>query len=118
VSSNVWHFNPVAFLDVIKNGCSCDNDVTEVQLRACAAGNTAAEDYVDALNKAFKGFGITACINKAHFIAQTMVESANYSITKEISNSKQPHPKYWPYIGRGLIQLTGQKKLPELWSFG
>jgi predicted chitinase len=108
VSPSVWHFNPVAFLDVMKNGCSCDDDVTRVQLTACAAGNSAADVYVDALNKAFKDFGITACINKAHFIAQTMVESANYSVTKEILNSNRPHPAYWPYIGRGLIQLTGE----------
>jgi predicted chitinase len=104
--ATVHHFHPIGIIENFFQGCTCSDEITREQLIACAAGHQGAASYLDALNKAFKDYNIKKCINRAHFIAQSMIESANYQVTKEVVGKKLPD--YWPYIGRGIMQLTGQ----------
>ncbi len=85
--------------------CICNRGMTLVDLENLAP-NAIANDrstYLDALNLTCNEFEIHTCIEKAHFIAQLLTESANLSATKEFGVS---NTSYGGYPGRGLIQLT------------
>ncbi|WGE59978.1 glycoside hydrolase family 19 [Actinobacillus equuli] len=65
------------------------------------------EKFTKELNLAMQKYEINTCIRKIHFLAQCYLESAHFSTSQENGSleylSRKP---YYPYIGRGLIQLT------------
>jgi len=63
--------------------------------------------FTKALNNTLKEFEINTCLRKIHFIAQIYWETGYFSATKEKNADTQ---SYYPYIGRGFMQLTGTKK--------
>lgn len=60
-----------------------------------------------ALNDTLRKFEINSCLRKIHFIAQIYWETGYFSATTEKNAENQP---YYPYVGRGFMQLTGTKK--------
>ena len=46
------------------------------------------------------------CLEKAHFIAHTLHETASYSLLEEGLGGKAESEVYDGYKGRGLMQLT------------
>ncbi len=89
----------------VNAACICNRGMTLVDLENLAP-NAIANDrstYLDAINLTCNEFEIHTCIEKAHFIAQLLTESANLSATKEFGVS---NTSYGGYPGRGLIQLT------------
>ncbi|WP_244149142.1 hypothetical protein [Rodentibacter mrazii] len=65
------------------------------------------ENFTKELNIAVKKYDINTCIRKIHFLAQCYHESAHFSTSQELGSQEYLKGKsYYPYIGRGLIQLT------------
>lgn len=65
------------------------------------------EKFTEELNKCFNKYEINTCIRKIHFLAQSYTESAFFTTTIEGGGLKYlKSKKYYPFIGRGLIQLT------------
>ncbi|WP_427873538.1 hypothetical protein [Flavobacterium sp. MMS24-S5] len=56
-----------------------------------------------ALNDTLRKFEINSCLRKIHFIAQIYWETGYFSATTEKNAENQP---YYPYVGRGFMQLT------------
>lgn len=65
------------------------------------------EKFTEEINKCFAKYEINKCIRKIHFLAQSYTESAFFTTTIEGGGLKYlKSKKYYPFIGRGLIQLT------------
>ena len=65
------------------------------------------ENFTKELNIAMKKYDIDTCLRKIHFLAQCYHESAHFSTSQELGSLEYLRGKsYYPYIGRGLIQLT------------
>lgn len=68
---------------------------------------TTYENFTKELNIAMKKYDIDTCLRKIHFLAQCYHESAHFSTSQELGSLEYLRGKsYYPYIGRGLIQLT------------
>jgi predicted chitinase len=66
--------------------------------------------HLEGLNQAFDTFQINTCLRKAHFLAQILHESGHLALTRESGSLAYLQAKpYSPYIGRGLMQLTGRE---------
>lgn len=103
----VYHFHPVGLIANFKVAdCDCGgNAITASQLQQIATGASSRkiDEYIEAVNGTLVQYGITSCIARAHFIAQILTESAQFSATLEYGKDVKP---YDPWRGRGLIQLT------------
>ncbi|WP_318256514.1 glycoside hydrolase family 19, partial [Rodentibacter caecimuris] len=65
------------------------------------------ENFTKELNIAMKKYDINTCLRKIHFLAQCYHESAHFSTSQELGSLGYLKSKpYYPYIGRGVIQLT------------
>uniref|UniRef100_UPI00359F371F glycoside hydrolase family 19 n=1 Tax=Glaesserella sp. TaxID=2094731 RepID=UPI00359F371F len=65
------------------------------------------EKLTKELNLAMRKYEINTCIRKIHFLAQCYHESGHFSTSQEFGSLEYLKNKfYYPYIGRGLIQLT------------
>jgi len=65
------------------------------------------EKFTEELNKCFNKYEINTCIRRIHFLAQSYTESAFFTTTIEGGGLKYlKSKKYYPFIGRGIIQLT------------
>lgn len=65
------------------------------------------ERFTEELNKTFRKYEINTCLRKIHFLAQAYVESAGFNATEEFGTENYlKGKKYYPYYGRGLMQLT------------
>ncbi|PKQ60397.1 hypothetical protein BZG01_21025, partial [Labilibaculum manganireducens] len=85
--------------------CACSRGLTKIDFENLAPDATASDrdSYLKGINITCNDFGIHTCLEKAHFIAQLLCESANLSATKEMGVS---NTAYNGFPGRGLIQLT------------
>jgi predicted chitinase len=63
------------------------------------------EKFTTELNNVFIKYEINTCIRKIHFLAQIYLETDRFRTTVEYSTRGE----YYPYIGRGLMQLTWKK---------
>jgi glycoside hydrolase, family 19, putative len=71
------------------------------------ASEATYENFTKELNIAMKKYDINTCLRKIHFLAQCYHESAHFSTSQELGSEKYLKGKpYYPYIGRGIIQLT------------
>jgi predicted chitinase len=108
----VWHLHPVGVLAYLgaRGSCSCSNGVTQEQLKNIAPTASLAniEKYTDSIAEMFKRFGIAKCVSKVHVLAQMLHESGALQFVTEGLDPTKPNPLYYPYIGRGLIQVTGE----------
>jgi predicted chitinase len=102
-------------LGVIENfseaqGCGC-KELTPELLKVIApnASMEKIELYLPYITQMFEKYDIKDCLFKAHILAQFMTESAQLRATKEDGTPQYLQSMgYYPWIGRGLIQLTGQ----------
>ena len=71
------------------------------------ASEATYENFTKELNIAMKKYDINTCLRKIHFLAQCYHESAHFSTSQELGSERYLKGKpYYPYIGRGIIQLT------------
>ncbi len=90
-----------------ENICLCNKDIPlEIFTKIPIHHKTVASKYLDDLNVAFKNAGITTCLEKAYFLANSLHESAEYTILEEYLGSKREEDVYDGYKGRGFFQLT------------
>lgn len=65
------------------------------------------EKFTETINVIFYKYEINTCIRKIHFLAQSYEESAYFSTSQEKGSEMYLKSRYYyPYIGRGIIQLT------------
>lgn len=112
VDGKVWHLHPVGVIAYLgaRGGCSCTDDITKEQLKSIAPTATSEniDKYINSISEMFRRFGITKCISKVHVLAQMLHESGALQFVTEGLDPTKPLPAYHPYIGRGLIQVTGE----------
>lgn len=100
----VHHMHVVGLVANFQGGCQCAEDLTAAQLSAMApnAPQARIEAYLPSLNDWFRRQNMTSCINRVHFLAQTIHESGEFQFTRELGTNLS----YDPWRGRGLIQIT------------
>ncbi|MCW3807185.1 glycoside hydrolase family 19 protein [Plebeiibacterium marinum] len=96
--------------------CCCNRGMTKTDLQNLAPNATAAnrDKYRDGINITCNEFGIHTCLEKAHFLAQMLVESANLSAVEEGNVNSTD---YGGFPGRGLMQLTYKNTYEEYGEF-
>ena len=105
-SGDAFYFHPAGFVGNLMGG---DCEITSAQLSEIS-GNHLGDKYVNYLNTGRELFGIMSCHDFGHFLAQIIHESGDFVYTKEYGGSTYlKAKKYWPYYGRGLMQLTWKK---------
>ena len=87
--------------------------MTVDQLKKIATGASSSNvtAYIDALNETFIKYKMDGCLTRAHFLAQILEESGQFSATLEAGG--RGVLAYDPWRGRGLIQLTYEKTYKE-----
>ncbi|WGE59470.1 glycoside hydrolase, family 19 [Actinobacillus equuli] len=88
----------------IQEGCI----LTKEQLSELS-GNSLGDKYIEYINNDRYKFGIKTCMDLGHFLAQMLHESGNFVYVKEVGGDALKTKKYWPFIGRGLIQITHER---------
>ncbi len=76
------------------------------------------ERFTEELNKTFRKYEINTCLRKIHFLAQAYVESAYFQTTEEFGSEQYlKGKKYYPYYGRGLLQLTWDFNVAKYYDY-
>ena len=89
--------------------CACNRDVTLTELGKIFRDQKkkTVEKFVSDLNKTMADHGITACIQKSHFLSQVGHESGQLTYVAEVlEKGVKEKDVYDGYKGRGLIQIT------------
>jgi|GEM_PF-7083945 Predicted chitinase len=99
-----WHFHPVLSL---KSLDCCQNWINKEQLKLIAPSISSSncDLYIGSINELPKKFKLEKIISRAHILAQMLHESASFRCKKESIKSTNI-PDYYPYIGRGALQVT------------
>lgn len=94
----------------VKSGlCTCNRDITEDEFKLVTKSGKALTFLKD-LNEQFKKLEMKNCLEKAHFLAQTLHETASYSLLEEgLPKGVAEKDVYDGYKGRGLMQITYKK---------
>lgn len=87
------------------NECVCNRDITEEEFKKVTTSVTAI-GFLKYLNQQFKKLNMSNCLEKAHFIAHTLHETASYSLMEEGLAGKSESEVYDGYKGRRLMQIT------------
>ena len=90
--------------------------LTKEQL-SLLSGNSLGDKYIDYINNDRYKFNINNCMDLGHFLAQMLHESGNFVYLKEIGGNSLKAKKYWPFIGRGLIQITHKHNYKKYGDF-
>ncbi|MDT0199062.1 MULTISPECIES: glycoside hydrolase family 19 protein [unclassified Acinetobacter] len=85
--------------------CVCNRDISAEEFKKITTSATAIS-FLNDLNEQFKKLNMINCLEKAHFIAHTLHETASYSLLEEGLGGKSESEVYDGYKGRGLMQLT------------
>lgn len=88
--------------------CTCNRDITIEEFKKII-NTSKALTFLKDLNEQFKKLEMNNCLEKAHFIAHTLHETAGYSLMEEGLGGKSESSVYDGYKGRGLMQLTYKK---------
>ncbi|MBN6063264.1 hypothetical protein HYE62_06450, partial [Aggregatibacter actinomycetemcomitans] len=98
-----YYFHPLGMIGWLSAQKDCI--LTKEQL-SMLSGNSLGDKYIDYINNDRYKFNINNCMDLGHFIAQMLHESGNFIYLKELGGDNLKVKKYWPFIGRGLIQIT------------
>ncbi|QKF67308.1 hypothetical protein AVENP_1763 [Arcobacter venerupis] len=132
-SDEVYHFNPIGLVGVFGNRskCYCNRDFTVDEVKEIVkdlrdkekdtkgnydlftiktsipeADKTYAR-FTEELNKTFTKYKVNICLRKIHFLAQVYHETNRFrSSEEEGKTSYLQNKSYYPFYGRGLMQLT------------
>lgn len=142
LTQKLWHFHPIL---VVKNNhsCFCDRDFTVDDIKKIISSLRASENVVDLslfnssncnmpetektyeiftrqVNKVFSKYDINSCIRKIHFLAQAYHETGRFSTARESDNASGTYlsgKDYYPYYGRGLLQITWKNTYQHYYEF-
>lgn len=92
--------------------CACNRDITSDEFKQITTSSKASTFLKD-LNDQFKKLNMNNCLEKAHFIAHTLHETASYSLLEEGLGGKPESSVYDGYKGRGLMQITYKKNYEQ-----
>jgi hypothetical protein len=137
-----WHFHPREFIGLFRQcGWLSTNEMFQLfpmtAMRKSGSGwvSEAVPDsksliasYCSDLNKACRRYGIVTPLRMAAFYANILVETGWFRALqegipkkKEVVNGKTVHvdnpPRYFPWIGRGFLQLTWPDNYVKYWRF-
>jgi len=131
IPSKHWHFHPREFVRVFRQ-CGWLSKDEMIQLFPKTAMREAAHHqwvsepitvlprtvagYHNELNKACRRYGIVTPLRMAAFYANAMVETQWFARLEEQVNSAHP-PRYYPWNGRGFMQLTWPDNYIKYWLF-
>lgn len=104
LTQKLWHFHPLMVLTELNN---CQSWITKEQLKLIAPNMTSANCsfYIDAINDLPNKFELKNIMSRSHLLAQMLHESASFQYKKELTRANNL-PDYYPYIGRGALQIT------------
>ncbi|MGB5919381.1 hypothetical protein, partial [Arcobacter sp.] len=131
-SDKVFHFNPIGLVGEFgTNSCYCGRDFTVDEVKNIVeelrnsesflegdyalftiktnipSSDKTYEKFTEKLNKTFNKYDINTCIRKIHFLAQIYHETNRFRSSEEEGSSSYLSGKsYYPFYGRGLMQLT------------
>jgi hypothetical protein len=131
-SDEVYHFNPIGLIGEFKtSNCYCNRDFTVDEVKEIVKdlrdsesflkgeydlftiktnilnSDKTYEKFTEELNKTFNKYDINTCLRKIHFLAQIYHETNRFRSTEEEGASSYLAGKnYYPFYGRGLMQLT------------
>lgn len=127
IPSKHWHFHPREFVRVFRQ-CGWLSKDELIQLFPMSAmrkshqqwvsepvpnPSTALGDYRVDLNKACQRYGIVTPLRMAAFYANAMQETMWFHTLHEDNSNA----RYWPWDGRGFLQLTWPKNYITYWRF-
>lgn len=139
----LWHLNPMIPLQQNKKSCYCNSDFTVddmkgiiILLREMEGVNDSHifnasncnipesektyEKFTAQINRIFRVYNINTCIRKLHFIAQAYHETARFTTLRENDNASHTYlsgKDYFPYYGRGLLQITWRSTYQHYYNF-
>jgi len=142
IPSTHWHFHPREFVRVFRQcGWLSADEMFQLfpmtAMRKSGGGwvsegvpdskSRIASYYTD-LNKACRRYGVVTPLRMAAFYANILVETGWFRTLqegipkkKEVVNGKTVHvdvlPRYFPWIGRGFMQLTWPDNYIKYWQF-
>ena len=95
---------------LVKKGlCVCNRDINENEFKLVTQSKN-AQSFLKDLNEQFKKFEMNSCIEKTHFLSQTLHETGEYNLMEEgLQKGVQEKDVYDGYKGRGLMQITYKK---------
>lgn len=109
VTNGMTEINEPIINKLVQSGiCACNRDITSDEFKKIISSSTASSFLKD-LNEQFKKLNMNNCLEKAHFIAHTLHETAGYSLLEEGLGGKPESSVYDGYKGRGLMQITYKK---------
>ena len=91
--------------DLKEGECTCNRDITTDEFKKITNSSTAL-GFLKDLNEQFRKLNMNNCLEKAHFIAHTLHETASYRLLEEGLGGKPESSVYDGYKGRGLMQIT------------
>jgi murein DD-endopeptidase MepM/ murein hydrolase activator NlpD len=127
INANHWHFHPMEFIRMFRQ-CGWLSHKEMVQLfpmtavrpskgtwvsEPVTAPSVAIENYRAELNKACRRYGIVTPLRIAAFYANAMQETMWFTLLHE----NNPETRYWPWDGRGFLQLTWPDNYVAYWRY-
>lgn len=131
IPSTHWHFHPREFIRVFRQCGWLSKDemfqlFPQTAMRNAGSSGWVSESvavlpssvhsYCNDLNKACRRYGIVTPLRMAAFYANTMVETQWFARLEERVSTAHP-PRYYPWNGRGFMQLTWPDNYIKYWRF-
>ncbi|KAE8757515.1 hypothetical protein FSO04_23775 [Paraburkholderia madseniana] len=125
----LWFFHPTAFIRHFRRcGWLTGNELAKAfppaALRSLPHSQWTSEQVVPqrttidshgpALNQAMRRFGVTTPLRQAAFLGNAMQETQWFRLLEE---QGADHRRYYPWTGRGFLQLTWPDNYVRYWRF-
>ncbi|MBE1161897.1 M23 family metallopeptidase [Dyella acidiphila] len=127
IDANHWHFHPTEFIRMFRRcGWLSLNEMIQLFPMTAVRPSKGAwvsepviapvatiENYRVELNKACRRYGIVTPLRMAAFYANAMQETTWFTSIYE----NNPTARYWPWDGRGFLQLTWPHNYIKYWRY-